>query len=86
MIAGCMLYQEQPGLVYEAGAIYPYKQTRMQPLKNGLDVSSPKGLDEFDLDDVPANYAGWWFCAFDVSAIKHYAFPFLSVVTIYYSV
>ncbi|AWQ47196.1 glycosyltransferase [Serratia nevei] len=76
MIAGCMLYQEQPGLVYEAGAIYPYKQTRMQPLKNGLDVSSPKGLDEFDLDDVPANYAGWWFCAFDVSAIKHYAFPF----------
>lgn len=33
MIAGCMLYQEQPGLVYEAGAIYPYKQTRMQPLK-----------------------------------------------------
>ncbi|CAI0813297.1 glycosyltransferase [Serratia liquefaciens] len=76
MVAGSMLYEERPGLVYEAGAIYPYKQLRMQPLKTGVDISTPEGLDEFDRDDIPANYAGWWFCAFDVSAIKYYAFPF----------
>ncbi|WP_447875031.1 glycosyltransferase [Serratia fonticola] len=76
MIAGCMLYEEQPGTVYEAGALYPYKQLRMQPLKIGVDITTSSGLDEFDRDDVAATYAGWWFCAFDVSSIKHYAFPF----------
>lgn len=76
MIAGSMLYEDKPQTVYEAGAIYPYKQIRMRPLKNGVDVSTPSGLDEFNKEDGQANYAAWWFCAFKVSAIKYYAFPF----------
>ncbi|HCT4435972.1 TPA: glycosyltransferase [Klebsiella aerogenes] len=76
MIAGSMLYEDKPQTVYEAGAIYPYKQIRMRPLKNGVDVSTPGGLDVFNQEDGQANYAAWWFCAFKVSAAKHYAFPF----------
>ncbi|HDT0783411.1 TPA: hypothetical protein QIC20_004840 [Klebsiella aerogenes] len=76
MIAGSMLYEDKPQTVYEAGAIYPYKQIRMRPLKNGVDVSTPSGLDVFNKEDGQANYAAWWFCAFKVSAIKYYAFPF----------
>ncbi|MFI2893165.1 glycosyltransferase family 2 protein [Klebsiella aerogenes] len=76
MIAGSMLYEDKPQTVYEAGAIYPYKQIRMRPLKNGVDVSTPSGLDVFNKEDEQANYAAWWFCAFKVSAIKYYAFPF----------
>ena len=76
MIAGSMLYEDKPKVVYEAGALYPYKQIRMLPLKNGIDVSTPGGLDLFNQEDNRATYAAWWFCAFKVSAAKYYAFPF----------
>ncbi|TDS84881.1 GT2 family glycosyltransferase [Rahnella sp. BIGb0236] len=76
MIAGAMLYAEKPGVVYEAGALYPYRQLQMYPLKSDLDVTLPDGLSEFDEDAQTPNYAAWWFCAFSVSVVRHYAFPF----------
>ncbi|OAT31281.1 hypothetical protein M975_2612 [Buttiauxella brennerae ATCC 51605] len=76
MIAGAMLYAENPGVVYEAGALYPYRQLQMRPLKSNLNVTTPGGITEFDADSETPNYAAWWFCAFNVSSIQYYAFPF----------
>lgn len=76
MIAGSMLYEDNPGVVYEAGAQYPVKQLRMRPLKNGVDVTTSDGLARYNQDTDDATYAAWWFCGFRVDSIKHYAFPY----------
>lgn len=73
-IAGGLLLEDKPNVLHEKGG--HYSNGRWQPLKSGLDMSHTRDLLLAEKNDDLTNYGAWWFFAFPISAVKHYAFPF----------
>lgn len=72
-IAGSMLRELEPYRLFEKGAMF---NGLCQPLKSGLDMRSVADLLFADQKTAQPDYGGWWFFAFKISEVKHYAFPF----------
>ena len=71
-ISGAMFYEQRPYIQHENGAWY-----------NGVCLSRGIGLDVRNMDCIVDNeidevldYGGWWFFAFPLQYVTHYAFPF----------
>ncbi len=74
-VAGAMLYEDKPWLLFEAGARLTHAGFKCSPIKPGVDLSTSQGLAAFD-EQAHIQYGGWWFYAFNCRSIRHYPFPF----------
>ena len=63
-IAGCMINEDEPDIIYESGAQVRYFGLKCLP--NKAVQPSREVID----------YGGWWFYAFPISYTDHYPFPF----------
>jgi GT2 family glycosyltransferase len=77
-VAGAMLYEDDPAIQYEKGAVIGLRDSS-QPtwfsLNHHYDLANLKAVAKNDLPDT-ANYGGFWFLAFPLSAVEHFPFPF----------
>lgn len=71
-VAGAMLYEAEPYRQHESGARF---NGLCQALKTGLDLREIHNLLFNELEER-IDYAGWWFFAFPLVEVKHYAFPY----------
>ena len=72
-IAGAMLNEAKSYIQYENGAKFP---GFWQPINNNFDLRDRRCLLKNEEEvSIPA-YGGWWFFAFPISEVKHYAFPY----------
>ncbi|MBF0752097.1 MULTISPECIES: glycosyltransferase [unclassified Pasteurella] len=71
-IGGAMLREEEMYRQYENGAKFDGLLT---PIKPNLDL---RYVDQllFNEQEEHIDFAGWWYFAFPLSKVKHYAFPF----------
>lgn len=72
-IAGSLLREAEPYRLFEKGAQF---NGFCQPLKNGLDMRLVADLVIAEKNDQKPHYGGWWFYAFKICEVRHYAFPF----------
>ena len=71
-IGGAMLREIEPFRQFENGARF---DGICRPNKLGLDLRHVVDL-LINEQEVPIDYAGWWFFAFPINKVKHYAFPY----------
>ena len=71
-IAGAMLRENEMFRQTENGAQF---NGACKPLKDGLDLRKFRDLLVNEQEEK-IDYAGWWFFAFPISEVKHYAFPY----------
>lgn len=71
-IAGSMIFEEEPYIQHESGALF---HGICQPLKHRLDLRDLGALVENEREEH-IDYGGWWFFAFPISKVKELAFPF----------
>lgn len=77
-VSGAMLFNDQPCVQYEKGAwvrLHDGGQTVWHANRSGWNLSDVAAVASNDLPDN-INYGGWWFFAFPIKAVKHFAFPF----------
>ena len=72
-VAGSLLREVEPYRLFEKGG---YFSKVGQPIKSGFDMRSINDLLLADHNDTKPNYGAWWFFAFKISDVNHYAFPF----------
>lgn len=72
-IAGSLLREVEPFRLFEKGG---YFSEFGQPIKSGMDMRLTTDLLLADYNDKRPNYGAWWFFAFKISEVKHFAFPF----------
>jgi hypothetical protein len=72
-IAGSMLLEHDKSIQHECGAVYD--NGFVKPVMNGLDM---RRIHSLLLNETPQriDYAAWWFYAFPIAIVTHYAFPF----------
>lgn len=72
-VAGAMLCEDCKYIQYENGA--KYKNGFLIPINPRLDL---RNLRELMINESNSriDYAGWWFFAFPIHVVTHYAFPF----------
>lgn len=71
-VAGAMLHEAEPYRQHENGARF---KGHYQGLKSGLDLREVDNLLFNELEEK-IDYGGWWFFAFPLAEVKHYAFPY----------
>ncbi len=71
-IGGSMLREDEMYRQYENGAKFDGLLT---PIKTGLDLRNVYDLMLNELEEK-IDFCGWWYFAFPLSEVKHYAFPF----------
>lgn len=71
-VGGAMLREIEMFRQFECGARF---DGLCRPNKCGFDL---RNIHELLMNEVeePIDYAGWWFFAFPLSKVKHYAFPY----------
>ncbi|MFC0509915.1 glycosyltransferase family 2 protein [Asaia spathodeae] len=72
-VAGALLRDLAHHFLFEKGAQF---DGMCQPLKHGLDMRNIHHLMLSEYVDKKPDFGGWWFFAFSLSDVKHYAFPF----------
>lgn len=73
-VAGAMLLQENMHIQHENGAYFDYTN---HPIGCGIDLNIwEKVVQNEQSVEVQGMYGAWWFFAFPIEHIKHYAFPF----------
>ncbi|WP_280570397.1 glycosyltransferase [Chromohalobacter sp. 296-RDG] len=72
-ISGGLLRELEPNRLFEKGAKF---DGAVQPLKSGLDMTSPHDLMIAEEGSYEPDYGAWWFFAFPIASVKNYAFPF----------
>jgi galactofuranosylgalactofuranosylrhamnosyl-N-acetylglucosaminyl-diphospho-decaprenol beta-1,5/1,6-galactofuranosyltransferase len=72
-VAGSLLREAEPYRISEKGARF---DGICRPLKQGFDMRHVPDLLGAEHLDVNPDYGGWWFFAFAISSVKHFAFPF----------
>lgn len=72
-VAGSLLLDEKPSLLYEKGAIF---EDTHKAICGGFDMVETNDLVEVEKEDLVPNYGGWWFFAFKLNDISHFPFPF----------
>ncbi|GAB30761.1 glycosyl transferase [Acetobacter pasteurianus] len=73
-IVGSQLRETVPWQLHEAGA--RFVKGRWIARKHMLDMRNVHHLLLAEMDDSAANYGGWWFFAFPISAVRHFPYPF----------
>lgn len=71
-VSGAMLRENEMFRQTESGAQF---NGACKPLKDGLDLRHYRDLLLNEREEK-IDYAGWWFFAFPISEVKHYAFPY----------
>lgn len=71
-IGGAMLREIEMFRQFECGARF---DGLCRPNKCGFDLRNIHDLLMNEVEE-PIDYAGWWFFAFPLSKVKHYAFPY----------
>ncbi|WGE42144.1 glycosyl transferase [Actinobacillus equuli] len=71
-IGGAMLREDEVYRQYENGAKF---NGLLTPIKAGLDLRDVHSLLINELEEK-IDFCGWWYFAFPLSEVKHYAFPF----------
>lgn len=71
-ISGAMLRESEMFRQFENGAKF---DGLCRPIKPNLDLRNLKSLLINEEEEV-VDYGGWWFFAFPLSEVKHYAFPY----------
>ena len=71
-IAGTMLNQEEPHLIYESGA--SLSRFGLTNLGKNLSVLEDEG-NLFTSKDKDATYAGWWYAVFPLKAVREKGLP-----------
>ncbi len=71
-VGGAMLCEDEMFRQYENGAKFDGLLT---PIKAGLDLRDVNALLINELEEK-IDFCGWWYFAFPLSKVKHYAFPF----------
>ncbi|CEF40410.1 putative glycosyltransferase, cell wall biogenesis [Acetobacter senegalensis] len=72
-VAGALLRELAPHFLFEKGAQFDGK---CRPLKHGLDMRSVHDLLLSEVEVRRPDFGGWWFFAFALADVQHYAFPF----------
>ncbi|TDO97198.1 glycosyltransferase family 2 protein [Marinomonas balearica] len=72
-ISGALLRELEPYRLFEKGAKF---NIGSYPLKSGLDMRSVHDLLVADQTFEKPDYGAWWYFAFPIEKIKHFAFPF----------
>lgn len=72
-VSGAQLREAAPSILHEKSA--QFTQFGI-PLHHGKNMQSVYDLLTSELDCDTANYAAWWFCAFKLTDVEKYAFPF----------
>jgi len=72
-VAGALLRDLAHHFLFEKGAQF---DGMCQPLKHGLDMRNIHHLLLSEYNDKKPDFGGWWFFAFCMNDLKHYAFPF----------
>mgnify|MGYP000008781478 FL=1 len=76
-VAGAMMTETHRWAIWENGAQF---NGRCLPLHMGTDLRKTFEMVDMELEaSLPVKwnfYAGWWFFAFPVDTVDHYAFPF----------
>lgn len=72
-IAGSLLRNLAHHFLFEKGAQF---DGMCQPLKHGLDMRNISDLLRSEYNDKKVDFGGWWFFAFCIQEVQHYAFPF----------
>lgn len=71
-IGGAMLREDEMYRQYENGAKF---NGLLTPIKAGFDLRSVHDLLVNEIEEK-IDFCGWWYFAFPLSKVKHYAFPF----------
>ncbi|MDY3277122.1 MAG: hypothetical protein SOX67_03550 [Staphylococcus chromogenes] len=71
-IGGAMLREDEMYRQYENGAKF---NGLLTPIKPGLDLRNVNDLLINEIEEK-IDFCGWWYFAFPLSRVKHYAFPF----------
>lgn len=71
-MAGAMLREAEMFVQFENGAKF---DGMCKPLKANLDLRKIHSL-LINEQEEQVDYGGWWFFAFPISKVKHYAFPY----------
>ena len=72
-IAGAMLNEAKSYIQYENGAKFP---GYWQPINSNFDLRDYRCLLKNEEEVAIPAYGGWWFFAFPISEVRHYAFPY----------
>lgn len=72
-VAGSLLREVEPYRLFEKGSIF---NGMCQPQKGWLDMRDVGHLLFAEHLERKPNYGGWWFFAFAIDDVAHYAFPF----------
>lgn len=72
-ISGAMLREDRMHIQYENGAVF--KKGTLKAIMRKLDLRNIDNLLKNEMD-WKIDYAGWWFFAFPLDMVTHYAFPF----------
>ncbi|NVN03883.1 MULTISPECIES: glycosyltransferase family 2 protein [Asaia] len=72
-VAGALLRDLAHHFLFEKGARF---DGMCQPLKHGLDMRHVHHLLLSEYVDQKPDFGGWWFFAFCLRDVQHYAFPF----------
>lgn len=76
-VSGAMISEARRWAMWENGAVF---NGACRPEHVGVDLRDPGALAQMELAAAlpkpPGFYAGWWYFAFPIAAVKHYPFPF----------
>lgn len=72
-VSGSLLRELEPYRLLEMGARF---DGFVHPLKGGLDVRYVHDLLVAERSEERAHYGAWWFFAFRIEDVSHFAFPF----------
>lgn len=72
-VAGSLFLDDHPDILIEKGAFF---DNICRPAFNGWNMSDRAQMVRAETMDWNINYGAWWFFAFPIASVKHYAFPF----------
>ena len=72
-VSGALMREFEPYRLHEKGALFAQGWLS---LKQGLDLRNVEDLLFAEREDKKIKYGAWWFFAFKISDVQHYAFPF----------
>lgn len=71
-IGGQMLIEDAPTIQFEAGAFY--RKGRLEPVNQGLDLSTPNSLLDNEMEHH-VQYNAWWYCCIPLVVVEQIGLP-----------
>lgn len=72
IIPGAMFRTENPNILHELGGCWTDRVILLHP---GLDTTKIQTLIQNDKENSLINFAGWWYCCFQLDALKKIGLP-----------